>query len=88
MLYCNCYKNSVEMDKPMTGKLMDIVSQLFKGDQKSEPEQDEFVYDKNVPAIEDQIAEIMNDVPQEDFDMLPDDLIDNLDHYLYGHPKK
>lgn len=72
----------------MTGKLMELVSNLFKGEQKPEPAGDEFVYDETAPRIEDQIAEIWNDIPEEDFEQLPNDLIDNLDHYLYGHPKK
>lgn len=73
---------------PVTGKLLELVNHFFKGEPYSEPIEEEFVYDETAPKIEDQIAEIMKDVPQEDLNMLPDDLIDNLDHYLYGHPKK
>jgi hypothetical protein len=41
----------------------------------------------NAPTIEEKIAAIMIDVPQEEWDRLPADLTDNLDHYLYGTPK-
>src|SRR5438094_8343161 len=33
-------------------------------------------------------AEIMRDVPDEELQRLPTDLAENLDHYLYGAPKK
>jgi len=72
----------------MTGKLMEIVSHIFKGEQKYKPDQEEFVYDETAPAIEDQLAELAKEVPQEEWDLLPDDLSENLDHYLYGFPKK
>lgn len=38
--------------------------------------------------IEEVIQEIMADVPEEEWDRLPPDLSDNLDHYMYGTPKK
>jgi predicted DNA-binding antitoxin AbrB/MazE fold protein len=41
----------------------------------------------NAPAIEDRIRAIMADVPQEEWDRLPADLTDHLDHYIYGTPK-
>ncbi len=34
------------------------------------------------------IADNMKDVPAEDFAQLPRDGADQLDHYLYGHPKR
>ena len=37
--------------------------------------------------LEDAIAEIMSSVPPEDWATLPEDLSDNLDHYLYGTPR-
>ena len=39
-------------------------------------------------AIEDRIDELFANVPQEEWDRLPDDLIDNLDHYTAGADKK
>jgi len=41
----------------------------------------------NAPTIEEKIAAIMADVPQEEWDRLPADLTDHLDHYIYGTPK-
>lgn len=38
--------------------------------------------------IEDIIAELAAEVPQAEWDRLPHDLTDNLDHYLYGTPKR
>lgn len=38
-------------------------------------------------SIEDEIAAIVADVPAEEWHGLPDDLLDHLDHYLYGAPK-
>ena len=38
--------------------------------------------------IEEEIREIFKDVPAEEWAKLPKDLIENLDHYLYGYPKK
>jgi predicted DNA-binding antitoxin AbrB/MazE fold protein len=35
-------------------------------------------------SIEDRIAQIAAEVPQEAWDSLPADLSDNLDHYIYG----
>ncbi len=52
-----------------------------------EPEQ-KWVFDPATPRIEDRIAEHFADVPDEEWDNLPSDLIDNLDHYLYGTDKK
>ena len=46
------------------------------------------VYDKSVRPIEDLLNELAKEVPQEEWDKLPSDLNDNLDHYLYGVPKE
>ena len=35
-----------------------------------------------------EFQELARQVPQEEWDKLPKDLLDNLDHYLYGAPKK
>ena len=37
--------------------------------------------------IEDELAALAADVPESEWAKLPDDLTDNLDHYLYGTPK-
>lgn len=41
-------------------------------------------FDKQAPAIEDVLAKIAAEIPDEEWAKLPDDLSDNLDHYLYG----
>lgn len=41
-----------------------------------------------VPPIEDIAAELTRDIPAEDWNRLPADLIDQLDHYLYGWPRR
>lgn len=38
--------------------------------------------------IEDIAAELAAEVPAQEWDRLPADLTDNLDHYLYGTPKR
>jgi hypothetical protein len=44
-------------------------------------------FDPNAPTIEDKLRAIWTDVPKEEWDRLPADLTDHLDHYLYGTPK-
>jgi hypothetical protein len=38
--------------------------------------------------IEEVLRELAKEIPQEEWDKLPEDLNENLDHYLYGVPKK
>lgn len=45
-------------------------------------------FDANAPSIEDQIAAIFGDVTDEEWEKLPKDGASNLDHYLYGAPKR
>ena len=45
-------------------------------------------YDQSARPIEELLSELAKEIPQEEWDRLPDDLNDNLDHYLYGIPKK
>ncbi len=45
-------------------------------------------YDTSAPSIEDLLAALAAEVPREEWDKLPEDLSDNLDHYLYGLPKR
>jgi len=42
----------------------------------------------SVPAIVQRIRGIAGRVPTEAWDSLPQDLIENLDHYVYGTPKR
>jgi hypothetical protein len=39
------------------------------------------------PPIEEILSDLANEIPKEEWDKLPSDLTDNLDHYLYGTPK-
>lgn len=50
-------------------------------EQSAEPERTKL-------SIEEKIAQIVADVPSEVWDNLPDDLSEQLDHYLYGLPKR
>jgi len=45
-------------------------------------------YDETAPRIEDVLAGLAREVPDEEWKKLPADLIENLDHYLYGTPKR
>jgi hypothetical protein len=46
------------------------------------------LFDTTAPKIEDVLAAIAAEVPQEEWDRLPADLTDDLDHYLYGTPRR
>jgi len=46
------------------------------------------LFDPNAPSIEEEIEEIWKDMPASEWSKVPADLSDNLDHYLYGAPKK
>lgn len=48
----------------------------------------EVPYDATAPPIEDVLTELAAEIPQENWDRLPPDLTDNLDHHLYGTPKE
>ncbi|OGL47886.1 MAG: hypothetical protein A2161_22750 [Candidatus Schekmanbacteria bacterium RBG_13_48_7] len=48
----------------------------------------EISYDRSAKPIEDILEELAQEIPQNEWDRLPDDLNDNLDHYLYGVPKQ
>ena len=45
-------------------------------------------YDSEARPIEDILAELAAEVPAEEWNQLPPDLTDNIDHYLYGTPKQ
>ena len=66
------------------GELLRIIE---VSDLKIEP-LDEVPFDKTVPPIWEKLEEISKQVPKEEWDRLPPDLSDNLDHYIYGTPKK
>ena len=43
---------------------------------------------KVVRPIEEMLIDIAKEISNEEWDKLPEDLIENLDRYLYGGPKK
>ncbi len=45
-------------------------------------------YDPTARPIEDVLTELAGEIPEEAWSRLPQDLTDNLDHYLYGTPKQ
>ncbi|MBM3498166.1 MAG: hypothetical protein FJX74_05800 [Armatimonadetes bacterium] len=45
-------------------------------------------YDPSVPPIEAVIDQLVREVPSAAWASVPDDLIENLDHYVYGTPKE
>lgn len=47
----------------------------------------EFIYNPSARPIEEILAELAKDVPEEEWNKLPNDLTDNLDQYLYGRLK-
>jgi len=48
----------------------------------------EITYDETARPIEEILMELANEIPEEERKKLPSDLSENLDHYLYGSPKK
>ena len=48
----------------------------------------EISYDPMAPSIESVLVELAREVPASEWDRLPSDLTDNLDHYLYGTSKR
>ena len=48
----------------------------------------EIPFDRSARPIEEVLAELASEVPLSEWDKLPADLTDNLDHYLYGTPKR
>lgn len=44
-------------------------------------------YNPQAPAIEDVLSAIAAEVPRDEWNKLPSDLTDDLDHYLYGTPR-
>ena len=45
-------------------------------------------FDRSVRPIEEVLAALASEVPQAEWNKLPNDLTDHLDHYLYGTPKR
>jgi hypothetical protein len=51
-------------------------------------EQSKFPYDPSARPIESILSELTGDISENEWDNLPGNLSENLDHYLYGTPKK
>jgi hypothetical protein len=51
-------------------------------------EQEVSGYHASAPSIEDVLASIAAEVPQGEWDKLPPDLTDHLDHHVYGAPRR
>lgn len=52
------------------------------------PINDESADDLQEPEVEDAITEALRDVTAEDWEGVPEDLTDRLNHYLYGGDNK
>ncbi|MDK1022677.1 MAG: hypothetical protein QGD92_00425 [Gammaproteobacteria bacterium] len=48
----------------------------------------ESLFDMTATPIEEVLQDLAKKIPQEDWDAFPADLTDDLDHYLYGTPRK
>jgi hypothetical protein len=59
--------------------------ELAPSAQEISPAKGERVVDAQ--SIEDKLRAIWSDVPREQWDRLPADLSEHLDHYIYGTPK-
>ena len=46
------------------------------------------VFDESARSIEDELADLAAEVPAEEWNAIPSDLTDHLDHYLYGTAKE
>ncbi len=74
----------------MAGKWKEVVRLIFKGKRLRALQVEELKltnsethYDKSARPIEDLLQELAKEVPNEEWEKLPNDLNDNLDHYLY-----
>lgn len=45
-------------------------------------------FDPTAPRIEDELAELAAQVPAEEWARFPEDFLDQLDHYIYGTPRR
>jgi len=78
------------MEAAQQGRLMIAPQEALRSLDGAAPpaREEERAYDRSVPPIEQRIAEIVSRVPPEAWEGLPDDLTENLDHYIYGTPKR
>ena len=64
------------------------LNRILRVDSIEERQAGEVPYDPDAPRIWEVIAQIGESVPVEEWDKVPTDLAENIDHYLYGAPKK
>lgn len=66
------------------GKLQRITEIV---ESRVQPVSEPTLLDLMTPPIEDVLIDLANEIPKEEWEKLPSDLTDNLDHYLYGTPR-
>ncbi len=49
---------------------------------------DEIKFNHSARPIEEILMELAKEIPKEEWDKMPPDFLDELDHYIYGTPKK
>jgi len=79
----------VQFDDPVVlpeGAAVNV--ELVSSDTKPSPQPLEERPLEGKASIETQLAEIWQDLPAAEWGKLPADLSDQLDHYVYGTPKK
>ncbi len=79
----------------MAGKWKEVVKLFFKCKRLRALQVEELKlttsgthYDRSARPIGDLLQELAKKVPNEEWEKLPSDLNDNLDHYLYGVSKQ
>jgi hypothetical protein len=74
----------------LDGQAVQDYSQTLLAEQPRQPPATEISPEgeTNARPIWQVAGEIMQDVPDEELQRLPTDLAENLDHYLYGAPRK
>ncbi len=91
MVYRGHVRNGkVELDDPVTlpegAKLeLSVVSLGSSGEGPESPNADA---GKQPLSLSEEIERIWADVPESEWEKLPPDLSDQLDHYIYGLPKR
>ena len=74
--------------KTLKRELDERLRQLPEGQLRDVLNYVESLREDSSPSIEEKIAARVADIPDEALEDLPADASENLDHYLYGAPKK
>ena len=72
---------------PRNSEALVLLRPVTKGTQNEISER-ESPLDPSARSIWEELAEIAQSIPREEWNKLPSDLTDNLDHYIYGTPKQ